>query len=81
MIFLSFLIIKLKKFYHHMCFRKRDVKSMADYISKVRQKLYNALKLEGSVHNWEHIVKQIGMFCYSGLNPEQVYFQYNFSIR
>ena len=50
---------------------------MADYISKMREKLYNALKLEGSNHNWEHIVKQIGMFCYSGLNSEQVYFQYD----
>ena len=52
--------------------RKNDVKSMATYISGVRQKLYDALKVEGSLHDWEHIIKQIGMFCYSGLNTDQV---------
>ena len=45
---------------------------MATYISGVRQKLYDALKVEGSLHDWEHIIKQIGMFCYSGLDSEQV---------
>ena len=45
---------------------------MATYISGVRQKLYDALKVEGSLHDWEHIIKQIGMFCYSGLNTDQV---------
>ena len=52
---------------------------MAEYIVNVRQNLYNALKLEGSSRNWEHIIKQIGMFCYSGLNPEQVNFTDNSS--
>lgn len=28
--------------------------------------------LIGSTRDWSHITKQIGMFCYSGLNPEQV---------
>uniref|UniRef100_A0A2K5ITR8 Aspartate aminotransferase n=1 Tax=Colobus angolensis palliatus TaxID=336983 RepID=A0A2K5ITR8_COLAP len=27
---------------------------------------------EGSTHNWQHITDQIGMFCFTGLKPEQV---------
>lgn len=49
---------------------------MSNYISNVRQKLHERLKLEGSMHNWDHIIKQIGMFCYSGLNHEQVSFKH-----
>ena len=45
---------------------------MALYINKVRQQLHNAISLEGSSQNWDHIIKQIGMFCYSGLNQVQV---------
>ena len=45
---------------------------MATYINRVRKDLHNAINLEGSVQNWDHIIKQIGMFCYSGLNSEQV---------
>ena len=45
---------------------------MAKYINRVRKDLHNAISLEGSVQNWDHIIKQIGMFCYSGLNSEQV---------
>lgn len=26
----------------------------------------------GSTRNWSHITEQIGMFCYTGLNTEQV---------
>ena len=26
----------------------------------------------GSTKNWSHVTDQIGMFCYSGLNPQQV---------
>ena len=76
-------IVKLNKikkrtvvFYSNILYfaflRKNDVKSMATYISGVRQELYDALKVEGSLHDWEHIIKQIGMFCYSGLDSEQV---------
>ena len=26
----------------------------------------------GSIKDWSHVTKQIGMFCYSGLSAEQV---------
>ena len=31
------------------------------------------LRQAGSTKNWDHINKQIGMFCFSGMTPEQVY--------
>jgi len=49
-----------------------EVKGMADRIITVRAALKENLEKEGSTHDWSHIVNQIGMFCYSGLNPDQV---------
>nr|CAD2162738.1 unnamed protein product [Meloidogyne enterolobii] len=49
-----------------------DVKSMADRIISMRVQLKELLINAGSQRNWNHIVDQIGMFCYTGLNPEQV---------
>ncbi|XP_055837145.1 aspartate aminotransferase, mitochondrial [Episyrphus balteatus] len=49
----------------------KDVKGMADRIIDVRAKLKNNLIKLGSSRPWDHITNQIGMFCYSGLTPEQ----------
>lgn len=49
-----------------------EVKIMADRIITMRSDLVENLKKEGSSHNWQHINDQIGMFCYTGLNEEQV---------
>ena len=49
-----------------------EVKGMADRIILMRTLLTNALYKLGSKRNWSHINSQIGMFCYSGLTPEQV---------
>ncbi|XP_068847904.1 aspartate aminotransferase, mitochondrial isoform X2 [Capricornis sumatraensis] len=50
----------------------QEVKGMADRIISMRTQLVSNLKKEGSSHNWQHITDQIGMFCYTGLKPEQV---------
>lgn len=50
----------------------QEVKGMADRIISVRTKLRDNLKKEGSTKNWQHITDQIGMFCYTGMTPEQV---------
>lgn len=47
---------------------------MADRIITMRQKLVDGLKREGSTHNWQHIIDQIGMFCFTGLKKDQVSF-------
>jgi len=49
-----------------------DIKTMANRIISVRTQLRDGLKKEGSSRNWEHITDQIGMFCYTGMKPEQV---------
>ena len=50
----------------------QDVKGMADRIISMRHALREGLAREGSAHNWEHLTKQIGMFCYTGMSPDQV---------
>ncbi|KAG5324539.1 AATM protein, partial [Acromyrmex heyeri] len=49
-----------------------DVKGMADRIISVRTKLRDNLKKNGSTRDWSHITDQIGMFCYTGLKPNEV---------
>lgn len=53
-----------------------DVKSMADRIIGVRNKLREGLKKNGSTRDWSHITDQIGMFCFTGLKPAEVFFYY-----
>lgn len=55
-----------------MC-RLGDVKGMADRIIGVRKQLRQHLEKDcGSSRNWEHITNQIGMFCFTGMNADQV---------
>jgi len=49
---------------------KAEVKTMAGRILQMRQLLYDALK-ERSI-DWPHVINQIGMFSYTGLNAKQV---------
>ena len=50
-----------------------EVKGMADRIDWCRKALRGHLQNEfHSKRNWSHITSQIGMFCYTGLSPEQV---------
>ncbi|KAK6318264.1 aspartate aminotransferase, mitochondrial [Coregonus clupeaformis] len=50
----------------------REVHGMANRIITMRELLVANLKKEGSTRNWKHVVDQIGMFCFTGLKPEQV---------
>lgn len=50
----------------------QEVKGMADRIITMRTKLRDGLKREGSTKNWQHITDQIGMFCFTGMNQDQV---------
>jgi len=49
-----------------------EVKGMADRIISMRTQLKDNLAKEGSSLDWSHITDQIGMFCFTGLKPEQV---------
>ncbi|CAN6706375.1 unnamed protein product [Malus baccata var. baccata] len=50
----------------------KEVKGMADRIIGMRTALRENLEKVGSPLSWEHVTNQIGMFCYSGMTPEQV---------
>jgi len=47
---------------------------MADRIISMRHQLYDALQARGTPGDWTHVLKQIGMFTFTGLNKEQVQF-------
>ncbi|CAO3608384.1 unnamed protein product [Mucor hiemalis] len=50
-----------------------EVKHMADRIITMREKLRGHLENDfHSKKSWNHITDQIGMFCFSGMTPQQV---------
>lgn len=51
---------------------KQELKGMADRIHTMRQGLYDALQEVGAPGDWTHILKQIGMFSFTGLTRPQV---------
>jgi len=51
---------------------RAECKLMADRIIEMRAALKSELASAGSALDWSHITSQIGMFCYSGMNKEQV---------
>lgn len=51
---------------------KRDIKTMSGRIIDMRKELHRLLTEElKTPGNWDHIVNQIGMFSFTGLNPAQ----------
>ena len=48
-----------------------ELKVMAARIKSLRVALYEALQTVDAPGDWSHIVKQIGMFSYTGLTPRQ----------
>lgn len=52
---------------------KQEMEMMAGRIKSVRQKLYDSLSAKDkSGKDWSYILKQIGMFSFTGLNKAQV---------
>ncbi|KAL4068027.1 pyridoxal phosphate-dependent transferase [Scleroderma yunnanense] len=50
----------------------RDIKTMAHRIISMREELYRLLTEEFKTPgSWDHILKQIGMFSFTGLNQQQ----------
>lgn len=48
--------------------RKGHIREMSGRIKNMRSGLFERLVKLGTSGNWEHIVSQIGMFSYTGLN-------------
>ncbi|KAK6927392.1 Aminotransferase, class I/classII [Dillenia turbinata] len=51
-----------------------ELKATADRIISMRKQLFDALQARGTPGDWSHILAQVGMFTYSGLDSEQVTF-------
>jgi len=51
---------------------REHVQAIADRVLLMRKMLHEKLLQLGTPGNWDHIVNQIGMFTYTGLNPKQV---------
>lgn len=51
---------------------RAEVAGMAGRIITMRALLRENLEALGSVHDWSHITRQIGMFAYTGLSAEQM---------
>lgn len=51
---------------------KDNMKLMSGRIDEMRKQLYAELKKLNTPGSWEHIINQIGMFTYTGLNEAQV---------
>jgi len=49
-----------------------ELKEMSGRINSMRRALVTEMKNVGSTRNWSHVEKQIGMFAYTGITPEQV---------
>lgn len=49
-----------------------ELRGMAHRIIRMRQELYDALQTRGTPGDWTHILKQIGMFTFTGLSKGQV---------
>lgn len=45
-----------------------ECRSMADRIAEMRLRLVEELGLAGSTHDWSHVLEQIGMFAFTGMN-------------
>lgn len=49
-----------------------DLITMSGRVKTMRQKLYNELLRLQTPGDWSHIVKQSGMFGYTGISPAQI---------
>eukprot|EP00824_Muranothrix_gubernata_P023113 TRINITY_DN595_c0_g1_i2.p1 TRINITY_DN595_c0_g1~~TRINITY_DN595_c0_g1_i2.p1 ORF type:complete len:239 (-),score=36.47 TRINITY_DN595_c0_g1_i2:54-770(-) len=50
----------------------QEIEAMSSRLRSMRVKLVASLAKAGSQRNWNHIPRQIGMFAFSGLTPDQV---------
>ena len=64
-------LAKLNLIFIHR-FRKKELELMSGRIISMRTQLVDNLRKEGSTRDWSHITDQIGMFCFTGLKPDQV---------
>lgn len=51
---------------------EKDILTMSNRIKDMRYKLHSLLLSKNSNMNWDHLIRQNGMFCYTGLNEGHI---------
>lgn len=51
---------------------QKDLRTMSSRIHQMRHRLRELLEDKATLARWNHITEQKGMFCFSGLEPDQV---------
>jgi len=62
---------------NNLAFRQEwhdNIKTMSGRIKEMREALFSKLRMKGVPGTWNHVVDQIGMFCFTGLSDDQVAF-------
>jgi len=62
---------------NNLAFRQEwneNIKTMSGRIKEMREALFSKLRIKGVPGSWNHVIDQIGMFCFTGLEPDQVQF-------
>ena len=62
-------ILENEDLYNEWCI---ECKEMSNRIQNMRKLLQSKLETLDYYKNWNHITEQIGMFCYSGLKPNEI---------
>lgn len=51
---------------------QQELRLMAERLTRVRRQLHHKLTIDSSSNSWDHVVQQVGMFCFTGLSFHQV---------
>lgn len=50
---------------------RENLKTMSSRMNNMRQLLYQKLNILSTPGNWDHILRSVGLFCFTGLNERQ----------
>jgi len=50
---------------------RENLKTMSSRMNSMRQLLFQKLNILAAPGNWDHILKSVGLFCFTGLNERQ----------
>lgn len=50
---------------------RENLKTMSNRMNSMRQLLYQKLNILSTPGNWDHIMRSVGLFCFTGLNERQ----------
>ena len=58
-------------------FRRENLRTMSARMNNMRKLLYQKLNILSTPGNWDHVLKSVGLFSFTGLNGELKNIQLN----